>query len=177
MALSRELEMCYVNISVVTDYDVGVEGEIAPVTHQRSSRPLRRIPRNAEACSAGDASRRRCGIPMQGRIPRVTKPRCEKPSLYRDPSAINGVREKATLAANRPIVLVPSGAPSTGGDVSSRCELNRCIIRCLPNMWGSPEGARLVMEHRRARGFVMLTVDGPLPVLPIASPPPFPLLA
>ena len=34
VALSRELEMCYVNISVVTDYDVGVEGEIAPVTHK-----------------------------------------------------------------------------------------------------------------------------------------------
>ncbi len=31
--LSRELGMCYVNISVVTDYDVGVEGQIAPVTH------------------------------------------------------------------------------------------------------------------------------------------------
>ncbi|MFQ5948864.1 MAG: S-methyl-5'-thioadenosine phosphorylase [Acidimicrobiia bacterium] len=32
-ALARELEICYVNISVITDYDVGVEGEVAPVTH------------------------------------------------------------------------------------------------------------------------------------------------
>lgn len=31
--LARELELCYVNISVVTDYDVGVEGEIEPVSH------------------------------------------------------------------------------------------------------------------------------------------------
>lgn len=31
--LARELEMCYVNIAVVTDYDTGVEGEIPPVTH------------------------------------------------------------------------------------------------------------------------------------------------
>lgn len=31
--LARELEMCFVNIAVVTDYDVGVEGEIPPVTH------------------------------------------------------------------------------------------------------------------------------------------------
>lgn len=31
--LVRELEMCFVNISVVTDYDTGVEGEIEPVTH------------------------------------------------------------------------------------------------------------------------------------------------
>jgi 5'-methylthioadenosine phosphorylase len=31
--LARELEMCFVNISVVTDYDVGVEGEIEPVSH------------------------------------------------------------------------------------------------------------------------------------------------
>ena len=33
--LARELEMCYVNISLITDYDVGLEGEegIAPVSH------------------------------------------------------------------------------------------------------------------------------------------------
>jgi len=33
-ALARELEMCYVNISLITDYDVGVEGEpnVEPVT-------------------------------------------------------------------------------------------------------------------------------------------------
>lgn len=32
--LARELEMCYANISMITDYDVGVEGEIAPVSHE-----------------------------------------------------------------------------------------------------------------------------------------------
>lgn len=32
--LSRELGMCYANISVVTDYDVGVVGDIPPVTHE-----------------------------------------------------------------------------------------------------------------------------------------------
>ena len=32
--LSRELDMCYVNISVITDYDVGVAGERPPVTHE-----------------------------------------------------------------------------------------------------------------------------------------------
>ena len=31
--LTRELEMCYANISLITDYDVGVEG-IPPVTHE-----------------------------------------------------------------------------------------------------------------------------------------------
>ena len=33
--LARELEMCYVNISLITDYDVGLEGPpgIEPVTH------------------------------------------------------------------------------------------------------------------------------------------------
>jgi 5'-methylthioadenosine phosphorylase len=31
--LARELEMCYVNISLITDYDVGVEGA-PPVTHE-----------------------------------------------------------------------------------------------------------------------------------------------
>jgi 5'-methylthioadenosine phosphorylase len=34
--LARELEMCYLNISVVTDYDVGLEGDprVKPVTHE-----------------------------------------------------------------------------------------------------------------------------------------------
>ena len=30
--LARELEMCYVNISLITDYDVGLEG-VPPVSH------------------------------------------------------------------------------------------------------------------------------------------------
>ena len=36
VALARELEMCYVNISVVTDYDVGLEGDpsVRPVSHE-----------------------------------------------------------------------------------------------------------------------------------------------
>ena len=34
--LARELEMCYVNISLITDYDAGLEGQsgIEPVTHE-----------------------------------------------------------------------------------------------------------------------------------------------
>jgi 5'-methylthioadenosine phosphorylase len=33
--LARELELCYLNISLITDYDVGVEGgEVEPVTHE-----------------------------------------------------------------------------------------------------------------------------------------------
>jgi 5'-methylthioadenosine phosphorylase len=32
--LARELEMCYANISLVTDYDVGVMGEVEPVSHE-----------------------------------------------------------------------------------------------------------------------------------------------
>ncbi len=36
VALARELEMCYLNISVVTDYDVGLEGDprVSPVSHE-----------------------------------------------------------------------------------------------------------------------------------------------
>ena len=34
VALCRELDMCYVNISVITDYDVGAVGERPPVTHE-----------------------------------------------------------------------------------------------------------------------------------------------
>jgi 5'-methylthioadenosine phosphorylase len=32
--LARELELCYVNIALITDYDVGVEGEVPPVSHE-----------------------------------------------------------------------------------------------------------------------------------------------
>ncbi len=38
--LARELEMCYVNLSLITDYDVGVEGrdDVAPVTMEEALR-------------------------------------------------------------------------------------------------------------------------------------------
>jgi 5'-methylthioadenosine phosphorylase len=32
--LARELEMCYVNVSLITDYDVGVAGEVEAVSHE-----------------------------------------------------------------------------------------------------------------------------------------------
>jgi len=32
--LARELEICYVNVSLITDYDVGVEGETEAVSHE-----------------------------------------------------------------------------------------------------------------------------------------------
>lgn len=32
--LARELEICYVNVSLITDYDVGVEGKVEAVTHE-----------------------------------------------------------------------------------------------------------------------------------------------
>ncbi|CAN5551995.1 S-methyl-5'-thioadenosine phosphorylase [soil metagenome] len=32
--LARELEICYVNIALITDYDVGVEGKMAAVSHE-----------------------------------------------------------------------------------------------------------------------------------------------
>jgi 5'-methylthioadenosine phosphorylase len=41
-ALVRELDMCYVNISVITDYDVGVEGVAEPVTHDEVLRQFGR---------------------------------------------------------------------------------------------------------------------------------------
>ncbi len=69
--LARELEMCYVNISLITDYDAGVEGDpgVEPVTHaavlrvfQENNEKLRRLlfaliarqPR-ARACSCAGA--------------------------------------------------------------------------------------------------------------------------
>ncbi|MBI2914847.1 MAG: S-methyl-5'-thioadenosine phosphorylase [Firmicutes bacterium] len=71
--LSRELEMCYVNVSLITDYDVGVEGEsdVPPVSHEEVLRVFQsnndrlreliklivgRIPRSrGDGCSCGVA--------------------------------------------------------------------------------------------------------------------------
>jgi len=39
--LARELEMCYANISLVTDYDVGVDGEIEAVSNDEVARVFR----------------------------------------------------------------------------------------------------------------------------------------
>lgn len=38
--LARELEMCYVNLSLITDYDAGLEGhpEVTPVSHEEVNR-------------------------------------------------------------------------------------------------------------------------------------------
>jgi 5'-methylthioadenosine phosphorylase len=33
--LARELEICYLNVALITDYDVGVEGDdVEPVSHE-----------------------------------------------------------------------------------------------------------------------------------------------
>jgi 5'-methylthioadenosine phosphorylase len=32
--LARELEMCYANLSLITDYDVGLVGEVEEVSHE-----------------------------------------------------------------------------------------------------------------------------------------------
>jgi 5'-methylthioadenosine phosphorylase len=67
--LARELEICYVNISLVTDYDVGLEGETEAVSHEQvlkvfsdNNEKLRkllfalvpRVPR-ARACACSNA--------------------------------------------------------------------------------------------------------------------------
>jgi 5'-methylthioadenosine phosphorylase len=50
--LARELEMCYVNLSLITDYDVGLEGrpDVAPVTMEEALRVFaENIPRLRQA--------------------------------------------------------------------------------------------------------------------------------
>ncbi|MGB9886115.1 MAG: S-methyl-5'-thioadenosine phosphorylase [Moorellales bacterium] len=64
--LARELGMCYVNISVVTDYDVGLEGrpDIQPVTHEEVLRVFaennEKLRRLLLAVIEALPSRRRC---------------------------------------------------------------------------------------------------------------------
>ena len=61
--LARELEMCYLNLSLITDYDVGVEGQpdVAPVTMEEALRVFaENIPRLRQAL-----------VELLGRIPAV----------------------------------------------------------------------------------------------------------
>lgn len=61
--LARELEMCYVNLSLITDYDVGLEGQpdVAPVTMEEALRVFaENIPRLRQAL-----------VELLGRIPDV----------------------------------------------------------------------------------------------------------
>ncbi len=74
--LPRELELCYANIALITDYDVGLEGQegIAPVTNEEVLRVFAQnisrvreliftmIPRLAGARTCG------CGMAMQGAV-------------------------------------------------------------------------------------------------------------
>jgi len=66
--LARELEMCYVNISLITDYDVGVEGVpgAEPVTH---AAVLRVFQENNEKL-------RRLLLAVIGRVPRTRACAC-----------------------------------------------------------------------------------------------------
>ncbi|HEV8290201.1 MAG TPA: S-methyl-5'-thioadenosine phosphorylase [Candidatus Norongarragalinales archaeon] len=71
-ALARELEMCYVNVSLVTDYDAGMIGNVAPVTAEEVgrvfaqnnervkkliARMIPEIPRAIKKCDCGSALR------------------------------------------------------------------------------------------------------------------------
>lgn len=72
VVLARELEICFLNISVVTDYDVGLvsEGSVEPVSHEMVIKIfnenieklktlivniIKDIPEKREKCSCGDA--------------------------------------------------------------------------------------------------------------------------
>ena len=48
--LARELGMCYANVSLITDYDVGLEGDagVAPVSHEAVARGVH--PRTTSGC-------------------------------------------------------------------------------------------------------------------------------
>ena len=50
--LARELELCYADIAMVTDYDVGVEGAARRLEHGRSSRVFDGEPRAAPRAPA-----------------------------------------------------------------------------------------------------------------------------
>jgi len=70
--LARELELCYVNISLITDFDVGLEGDVPPVSHEQVLKAFREnnarlrdllfdliaaIPSERQRCQCGQALR------------------------------------------------------------------------------------------------------------------------
>jgi len=65
--LARELEICYVNISLITDYDVGLEGVpgIEPVSHEEVMRVfaanIQNVRRGIESIIAAIPKERECG--------------------------------------------------------------------------------------------------------------------
>ena len=80
--LARELELCYANVSLVTDYDVGLEGAagVAPVSHaevvrvftennERLRRLLFALPRAAPPCCAPSRTNRPPADPHGGQPP------------------------------------------------------------------------------------------------------------
>jgi 5'-methylthioadenosine phosphorylase len=58
--LARELEICYVNVSLITDYDVGVAGEDDPVSHEAV----------VEVVKANNSKLRRLLLALVPKIPR-----------------------------------------------------------------------------------------------------------
>jgi 5'-methylthioadenosine phosphorylase len=72
--LARELEMCYVNISLITDYDVGLEGQpgVTPVSHEEVIRVfnenLEKLRRLLEKLVGAIPARRSCpcGTALKG---------------------------------------------------------------------------------------------------------------
>jgi 5'-methylthioadenosine phosphorylase len=67
-ALARELELCYVNISLITDYDAGLEGDpgVVPVTHEAVLRVFRE----------NNEKLRRLLFAMIERVPRARRCSC-----------------------------------------------------------------------------------------------------
>jgi len=68
--LARELEMCYANIALITDYDVGLEGQegVAPVTHEAV----------IEVFNANNARVKQVILDMVERMPRSRSCTCGK---------------------------------------------------------------------------------------------------
>lgn len=76
-ALARELEMCYVNLSLITDYDVGLAGlpDLEPVSHQSAIEVMRahteRMKRLVESIVRAVPDEPDCGCPSALRTARL----------------------------------------------------------------------------------------------------------
>ena len=111
--LARELEMCYVNISLITDYDVGLEGVagVQPVSHAEVMKVFasnnERVKNAIFKIIAAIPDERTCGCGTRARRrARITRTAC---GARRVPTSTSRSTPKRVplLVRNPAIVVVP----------------------------------------------------------------------
>ena len=177
--LARELELCYANISLITDYDVGVEG-VPPVTHEEVVRVFAEnnervrdllfavvpaLPKRATALRHRPHRRALRGLTMAGhpvRARRVDVSHRRRPAGARRPRAGGRCADRRARGAGG--VPAPRAALTGKPKGSQRTDLGRTVTAvtvrgeplaavrpCSTCSATAPDVGRGVVRWRRAR--------------------------